>query len=72
MHDPARIDRGGRTASVLADRASVFCKGSCGQEGRGKEDGHDAGAEGPVWQGSSREAPGPSFAAWKGLTRLIP
>src|SRR5712692_543896 len=68
VRDASADDAGDRAAtSVPAKGAGAYasCKESCGQKGRGEQDGQQAGAQRPVRQVSCREAPGPPFAAWK-------
>jgi hypothetical protein len=68
VRDASAHDAGDRAATSVPAKgagAYVSCKESCGQEGRGEQDGQQAGAQRPVRQVSCREAPGPPFAAWK-------
>lgn len=70
MRDPSADDAGDRAAaSVPSDGTDAY--GSCfegwSQEDCGEADRQEAGAQGPIRQGSCREAPGPPFAARKSL-----
>lgn len=68
VRDASADDAGDRAATIVPAKcagAYVSCKETCGQKGRGEQDGQQARAQRPVRQVSCREAPGPPFAAWK-------